>query len=611
MKSIKSKISLGVIFLFSVILLLSILGIIFINQLALKSKGTIVENYNSVDYMLIMINSLDDMNSYQITALRGEKTKIREEDYTLSKKICENNLQLETNNITESGEGELVNELHSAYRDYLSIFEKLKSSSTVSAEDLDLFREKFSAVRNKVNSIYRINMDAIIKKNGDLQSTADDVIIYMTIVAAISILIGLSFILSFPSRIIGPIKELTAKIKAISERKYDQKLAVSSDDELGELASAFNVMAERLKSYEAKHIDQLLFEQKRLETVVHNFEDGILITDENRKVVLVNNMILQITGLNEADILHKYLPDIAANNDLIKEVYANVQQKTSDSDAEFKPMRILQNGKEYYFNLETEEIITYAESEKKETFIGNLILLKNVTRFQERDRAKTNLLATASHEFKTPLSAINLSLKLLEDKRIGELNAEQKEVIRGLRQQSGRLSRVINELLDYSQIESGNIRLKFNPVKPDLIVDIGLSTLMMQVAEKDINIQTEIEENLPEIKVDLEKLAFVFINILNNALRYSRKGGVIKINVSRAVDEVKFSIKDDGPGISKEDQDKLFKRYTQVGNKTKEGWGLGLAISKEFIQAQDGKIWVESEMGKGSRFTFSLPVFVR
>jgi len=609
MKTLKSKISSGLIILFTVILLVSVLGILFVNQLAQKSKGTITDNYSSVNYMMNMVSELDDINTFQIKRLEKKNIddSITVNEYLRSQKIFEINLQYEKGNITEIGEGEIVNQLHSAYREYTGVFEQLKNKNQLGEKDYELLRQRYTSVVSKILDIYNINMNAIIHKTNKLQTTADDVTLYMSIVATLSILLTLSFVFAFPSSIVGPIKELTKKIKSISERNYDQKLEINTNDELGELANAFNVMAARLKLYEAKQIDQLLFEQKRLETVVHSFEDGILVIDENRKVVLVNNTILRVTGLKEKDVLYHYLPEIAGYNDLIKEIYKTISLKNSDNAAESRPIRIVQDRKEYFFSIETEDIITYTESEKKETFIGNLILLKNITKYQERDKAKTNLLATASHELKTPLSSINLSLKLLDDKRVGVLNEEQKEIISTLRQHSNRLSRVINELLDYSQIETGNIRLKFSSVKPDFVLDIGITALMMQASEKNIDLQTIVEEELPEIHADLEKLVFVFINILNNAIRYSKKGDEIKIEVKKVDNDVQFSIKDNGPGISKEDKEKLFQRFTQVGNYSKQGWGLGLAISREFLHAQNGRIWVESELGMGSKFIFSIP----
>lgn len=609
MKKLKSKITLGVLFLFLIIVLLSLLGILFTNKLARESKGTILNNYTSVEYSFQMLKSLENIYSLQLNQI---KSKTFNDSIVIcsiykEKNIFDENLDQESKNITEVGEAELVNQLQSEYGKYLKLINEMKSGKNFSENDIRKFYEQYLKVRQTISKIYDLNMFAIQKKSSEMQNLADEITIYMAIVASISILITLSFIFYFPSRIVEPIKELTARIKSISERKYDQKLEVSTKDELGELASAFNLMAERLKLYDAKQIDQLLSEQKRMESLVHNLDDGVLLIDENKNVVVANKKILDITGLKASDIISRYLPDVAAHNDLVREIYKAAISVNPESDSS-KPLRIIFNNEEFFYKIEKEEIKTYSELTHQETFIGYLFLLKNITQFQVRDAAKTNLLATASHELKTPLSSINLSLKLLEDKRLGGLNKEQAEVINSLRQQSNRLSRVINELLDYSQIETGNIKLNFMPVKPEDIIELGVTALMMQAAEKNIHFETELEENLPEVRADLEKVVFVFVNILNNAIRYSKQNGEIKFIVNKGDGEVFFSIIDHGPGISKEDQEKLFQRFTQVGKKTRQGWGLGLAISKEFIQAQNGKIWVESEVEQGSKFIFTLPI---
>ncbi|QQS36809.1 MAG: HAMP domain-containing protein [Ignavibacteriales bacterium] len=609
MKTLKNKINIGVIFLFCVVLLVSILSIVFINQLAQKTKGTIVDNYASVDYMLDMLTNLSDMHTLQVESLVGKKDASKNEIkvYTDFKNAFEMNLQDETNNITEKGEGDLVDELHSMYNDYLKYYDTLTLNNE-SGIELEVLYEKYLTLRSKILGLYKLNMNAIVNKTGELQKTADEVILYMSIVVTLSILITLSFIYNFPSKIIEPIKTLTDRIKAISERNYDQKLELNSNDELGELAAAFNIMAERLKVYESKHIDQLLFEQKRMNSLVENLEDGVLLIDENSKIVIANKTLLEITGLKRNEILLHYIAEVADSNDLIREIYNTSKVLNENSQSEIKPIRIIKNNKEVFYKIEAEDIISFSEYSQQETFIGNLILLRDITHYQERDKAKTNLLATVSHELKTPLASINLSLKMLEDKRIGQLNSDQQELLDALRQQSNRLSRVINELLDYSQIETGNIKLKFNSVRPEDIVELGVTALVLQVADKSIDMEINIDENLPSINADVEKTVFVFVNLLNNAIRYSKQNDKIVLSATKVNNEIRFSVIDNGPGISKQDQEKLFQRFSQIGNKTKQGWGLGLAISKEFIQAQGGSIWVESETGKGSTFYFSLPV---
>lgn len=613
MKTIKSKIFIGLTFLFTVIFLLSLLGIIFVRQLSSQSRGTIVDNYSTVDYMMNMLRHLDDMYSWQRKNFEGGKSAVEDSlallTYKLLREEFEKNLQLETNNITEAGEAELVNELHADYRNYLNTFEKLLPDRDIEpAVRESILREAYQEVRFSILEIYKLNMAAILNRNQQAQQTARDVTIYMSVIGFCSIVITLFFLFTFPGKIVKPVSALTEKIKAISERNYNQQLQIDSQDEIGELARAFNIMAARLHEYEEKHIDQLLFEKKRMESLVESLHDGVLVLDEQRRIVLANPTISELTHLKSEELLSLYAPDVAARNDLIREMIQPIMNAKPPGEAEDQNLiRIVKDNREMFFKLETSEIKIYSAALQQERFIGYLILLRNVTHYQERDTAKTNLLATVLHELKTPLSSINLSLKLLEDTRMGKLNEEQQNVVRSLRQQGNRLSRVIKELLEYSQIESGNIRLKFSPVRPDDVIDLAVSALMMLIGEKEIRLETDIEEGLPAIHADIEKTVWVLVNILSNAIRYSQKGDTIKIGLKAEPEGVRFFVTDSGPGIAEEDQAKLFQRYVQVGQKSQQGWGLGLAVSKEFVQAQGGKIWVESAVGRGSTFSFSLP----
>jgi PAS domain S-box-containing protein len=345
-----------------------------------------------------------------------------------------------------------------------------------------------------------------------------------------------------------------------------------------------------------------------MESLVQNLHDGVLVMDEQRRIVLANPTISELANLKHEDLISAYAPEVAAHNDLIREIIQPIMQdKFAERTEEQNPIRIVKNKRELFFKLETSAIIIYSEVSRKERFIGYLILLRNVTQYHERDTAKTNLLATVLHELKTPLASINLSLKLLEDSRLGELNQDQQNVVKSLRQQGNRLSRVIKDLLEYSQIESGNIRLQFSTVRPDDVVDLAVSALMVLIGEKEIQLETDIDEVLPAIHADIEKTVWVLVNILSNAIRYSKKGDIIKIGLKAVLEGVRFFITDSGPGIAEEDQARIFQRYVQVGQKSLQGWGLGLAISKEFVQAQGGKIWVESKLGQGSTFSFILP----
>ncbi|HEX2984642.1 MAG TPA: ATP-binding protein, partial [Ignavibacteriales bacterium] len=409
-----------------------------------------------------------------------------------------------------------------------------------------------------------------------------------------------------PKYIMKPVYELTDKIKEIARGNYGQKLTAASDDEIGGLAKAFNIMSDKLREYEISSVHKLLSEKKRLETIIQNLNDAVLITDNDRHIIYANRAVQELSGLKEQELIGYYAPDIAARNDLIRDIIKEIMSGDEKSDGIFPSMRVAINNKEKYFS---KEIITVKLQDNGEEIIaGKVFILKNVTSFEERNAAKTNLIATISHELKTPLSSINISLKLLENAKLGEINDEQKKIIQSVKQQTMRLSKMVNELLDYSQTESGNIKLRIVSVHPTDIVDYAVTALMVLISEKNIHLDVNIEENLPNINADIEKTIWALTNLITNAARYTPKEGTVLIDIKRDNGYVSFMVKDNGPGISEEDQEKIFKKFIQVGEKNAKGRGLGLAITKEFVAAQNGLIGVQSELGAGSSFYFKLPI---
>jgi signal transduction histidine kinase len=231
------------------------------------------------------------------------------------------------------------------------------------------------------------------------------------------------------------------------------------------------------------------------------------------------------------------------------------------------------------------------------------------TEFKERDDAKTNFIATVSHELKTPISSIKMSLKLLEDDRVGLMNPEQKEMVAHIKDDCSRLLKITSELLNLAQAETGNLQLNFVSAPPEDIVNYALSAVRFQAEQREIQLELIIDKHLPQVNADIEKTAWVLINFLSNALRYSAEKSKVQISIVESNMGVEFSVRDYGKGIDEQYLERLFDRYFQVPDGShKTGSGLGLAISKDFIEAEQGSIWVESKIGEGSRFCFSLPV---
>ena len=242
-----------------------------------------------------------------------------------------------------------------------------------------------------------------------------------------------------------------------------------------------------------------------------------------------------------------------------------------------------------------------------------IIVLKNVTGFKELDEIKSGFVATVSHELKTPLAAINMSLRLLNDSRIGELNAEQKKLTEEMKNEIRRLLKMVNELLNLSKIESGGEAFNYQIISVDELIDASVTPMLMQFEQNKVDFRLNIEKNLPKLKIDVNKIAWVIINLLNNAVRYTKTEGEITLSVSRENEFIKFSLKDNGIGIKPEHIGRIFQKFVQLNKSNMEnqykGVGLGLAIAKEFIEAHKGTIKVISEYNKGSEFIFYLPVY--
>ncbi|HEY0299129.1 MAG TPA: HAMP domain-containing sensor histidine kinase, partial [Arachidicoccus sp.] len=245
--------------------------------------------------------------------------------------------------------------------------------------------------------------------------------------------------------------------------------------------------------------------------------------------------------------------------------------------------------------------------EKEEKQIGNVILLKNITEYKELDFAKTNFIATVSHEFKTPIASIKMSVQLLENERIGLLNAEQANLIESIKDDSNRLLKITAELLNVTQVESGSIQLNVVPASISDIIEYAVSANKNAAEQKNIKLQISMPSQPDNVFADTEKTAWVLNNIISNAIRYSYENSIVSIEVANEKNQALISVADAGQGIAPEYIPKIFDRYFRIPGTKKEGTGLGLSISKEFIEAQKGSLEVKSEYGKGSCFTVRLP----
>jgi signal transduction histidine kinase len=239
---------------------------------------------------------------------------------------------------------------------------------------------------------------------------------------------------------------------------------------------------------------------------------------------------------------------------------------------------------------------------------GAAVVLQDVTRFRLLDDVKTNLVSTVSHELKTPLTSVRMGLHLLLEEKIGALNPKQTELLLAAREDSERLLRMINDLLDLARIESGSRRMNLERHSPNELVQKAAKELVDLAEARDVQLRFEVEPDLPKVTVEPQQIFHVFSNFVSNAAKYSRAGDEIVIAARRDRDGgIRFSVTDHGPGIPLQYQPRMFEKFFRVPGTDSRGAGLGLAIAREIVTAHDGRVGVNSQPGKGSEFYFVLP----
>lgn len=569
---IKTKLNAGVGLLFLMILVLSVLSGWYINQLKKDTNNILEANYNTLQYSRNMLLALEEISSDP-----------------LAYGVFEKHLEKQQKNVTEPGEKEAT--------DNVAVhFQALKKDSGNVALQ--------SSIRKDIAELMQLNMSAIEYKSSIADSTAKSAIMAISVTGMLCFLIAFILLVNLPSNIADPIQILTGSIKQIANQNYRERVHFESKSEFGDLAMSFNIMAEKLQEYSESKLDKIIRGKRRIETLIDNMHDPVIGIDENKKVLFVNNEALKITGLKKENFVGKLIQDVAVMNDLVRNIINEIIEGNTKNASE--TMKIYADGKESYFEKEIIDINVTPTGEQQSQFIGQVIMLRNITPFKELDLAKTNFLGTVSHEFKTPISSIQMGLQLLENDQIGSLNDEQKNLVNGIKEDSNRLLKITGELLNITQVESGSMQLNIQSSDIRTIIDYAINANRSAAEQKQIVFNINIENGLKEVLADTEKTSWVLNNLISNAVRYSYENSQINVDVKKVGEQVQFSVTDAGQGIPPQYISKVFDRYFKIPGTKKEGTGLGLTISKQFIEAQGGKISVESEIGVGSQFSFTL-----
>lgn len=433
----------------------------------------------------------------------------------------------------------------------------------------------------------------------------------LLVFGALSIAIGVWMLVKLPRSITRPFQELTTCIDEIANHNYDTALHIAGSREMEQLSANFNRMVKRLRDYHNSSLSQLRVSEQYTRTIINSIDEPLICIDRNKTLYFINNEALDILNLKREQVIGKSAEETALRNDLLRRLLVGMERpRTPETDdKKTEPLKIYADNKESYFQVKYLPVkMTDSMGEVKDS--GIVIMLKNITEFHKLDVAKTTFISTISHELKTPISAILMSRQLLADSRIGPLNPEQQQLADSIRENGERLLTITAELLNMTQVESGALQLKPHITTPIELIDYAIKANRVQADKFHINIEVDYpEEKISKLYVDREKIAWVLTNLLSNAIRYSSENDRVVIGARQPdLHHMTLFVRDFGRGIDPRYHESIFERYFRVPGTKTQGSGLGLSISRDFVEAHSGTLTVESQLGKGSKFVVTLPV---
>lgn len=448
------------------------------------------------------------------------------------------------------------------------------------------------------------NVVGVVYLRASLESVYSNInsitLIYLS-ATLITIVIGLLLAIIISQEITRPIEEMRKQTLRIARGDFSGQVRVMGNDELGQLAGAVNNLSVRVE--EAQESSDS--ERRRLDSVLSHMSDGVLATDRRGNVTIVNNMALQLLGVeHEDELIGKSIIDVLdIRHDYTVRQLVNSEQKEMILDMSNSGSNLILNA---YFS----------PIQRESGFVSGLVcVLHDVTSQQKEEQERKEFVSNVSHELRTPLTSVKSYVEALSDGAWQDKEIAP-QFLKVVQDETERMIRMINDLLSLSRMDAGTTKLNLEYVNINELFNYILNRFDMIIKKeedpkkKKYTIERFFTKKDLWVEIDTDKFTQVIDNIMNNAIKYSPDGGVITARLLETHNHVIMSISDQGLGIPRKDLSHIFDRFFRVDkarSRKQGGTGLGLAISKEVVNMLGGQIWVDSVEGKGSTFYISLP----
>ena len=604
-KTLKGKVS---ILYLGLVLLIAIVGTtasINLFDLSRAIDGLMISNYKSINAATNMMEAIERQDSAMLIYINVDTQKGKDL-FTSNNEDFLKWFNVDANNITEKGEKELIDTIKVSYNHYIKLFLDLQEiqSKQGSAKANEFYNTKmmpdFINAKNELKKLSLLNEKAMFQSKDTATQNAKSSMYLVLGISIFAIIGGFAVSRFFTDRFLKPITLLTQTMKLVKAGDLNQQAIINTKDEISELSIEFNNMTKRLQQYEQSTMGNLLAEKNKSIAIVKSISDPLIVLDPDYRIILLNNAFENIFNVSENVFTNKHFLEGVRNGEIFDFISATFK---SEDETKSKIFLVNANDEDYYFN-----VIVTTVKDNNANLSGMIVIFQNVTQLKELEKIRTDFIATISHEFKTPLTSIMMGTDVLIDEGMGQLNEDQKQFIQAIREDSDRLAKLVNGLLELTRIESGKAIFKFQEYPVGDIIKCALKPFYQLAEQQAKTLNFNCEEGIANVIADFEKITWVLNNLISNALKYTDAGDKITVDAAQKDRKIYITVKDTGMGIPDEYIDKIFEKFFQVkgGEIEVRGTGLGLAVVKEIIEAHHGEIWCESKLDQGSSFTFTL-----
>jgi signal transduction histidine kinase len=582
-------------------------GIFLLRYVGDRIDRILKENYISVVAMVGLNEALERIDSSFQFALAGrEDARAAYQEYWNEYRM---HLRTEQANITEPGEQELVDELQRLTDEYRARGEEFFATPSKpryfgGTPEKPGLLQLFRQIKGVSDRIRLLNQDSMERASANARRTAD--VSEWGLALALLGTTAVAGLLAWSTAraILRPIQMVTESAVAVGLGDLGRAVPVLSSDEIGRLAEAFNRMTRQLAAYRQSHSQRLLRAQRTSQATIDSFPDPVLVVERDGRVEMANPAARALLGIPAAaekdgapafvwhppEALARALQEaVAAQRPFLTQAYdQTITFRAGGEDRAYLPQVL-------------------PISDPFGNTLGAAVVLNDVTRFRLLDQMKSDLVATVSHELKTPLTGVRLALHLLLEETVGPLTPKQTELLLDARDNAERLLNVIEHLLALARLEQGREPLARQATPPQDLLAAAAERARTRAEDRHVELTVEAPADLPAVAADPDRLGSALDNLVDNALTWTEAGGRITLSAAAGGDGwVRLSVRDTGLGIPAEYLPHIFEKFSRIPGRG-HGTGLGLAIVREVVTSHGGAVSVESEPGKGTAFHLDLP----